>query len=440
MAKITQSFVTRARPKDRSAETVYFDDRLPGFGLRVKASGSKSYVIQYRNARGVSRRFTVGQHGRLTAKQARKEAKLRLGDVERGRDPAEERNEIRGAMSVKTLCQEYLSAAEKGLVLGKRKRPKKASTLATDRGRIDRHIVPLLGKKAVRDVAAADVTRFMRDVACGKTAADVKTDKKRGRAIVEGGPGTAARTVGLLGGIFSYAVSEGLRRDNPVRGVQRPAGGKRNRRLTIEGYGKLGKALAAAEADDENPAAIAGVKLLALTGARLSEIAKLKKTEIDRNGQALVWADTKEDESIRPLSAAAIRILDELPEALQLKGCKYVLPAEDGKRSYGGLPKAIGRITEREPELSGVTAHVLRHSFASLADELGYTEATVGALLGHSVRSGSVTRGYVHHVDRVLIAAADRVADLIEAAMDGKPKRAEVAEFPKRLARKNRRG
>lgn len=440
MAKLTQNFVTRARPKDGAPETIYFDDKLPGFGLRVKASGAKSYLIQYRNARGLSRRYTVGQHGRLTAKQARKEAKLRLGDVERGKDPAQDRQEERGAMSVKALCEEYLLAAAKGLVLGKRKRPKKASTLATDRGRIDRHIVPLLGRKTVREITAADVTRFMRDVASGKTAADVKTEKKRGRAIVEGGPGTAARTVGLLGGVFSFAVSEGIRRDNPVRGVQRPAGRKRNRRLTLEEYAQLGQALNEADADEENPAAIAAVKLLALTGARLSEIANLKKTEIDKAGQALVWADTKEDESIRPLSAAAIRVLDDLPEALQVKDCKYVLPAEDGKRPYGGLPKAIDRIMERKAELAGVTAHVLRHSFASVADELGYTEATVGALLGHSVRSGSVTRGYVHHVDGVLIAAADRVADLIESAMSGKAKRAEVKDFPRQPARKIRRG
>jgi len=429
MPKITQSFVTRAQPKGEAAETVYFDDKLAGFGLRVKASGSKSYVIQYRNARGVSRRYTIGQDGRLTAQQARKQAKLKLGDVERGKDPAEERDEIRGAMSLKTLCEDYIAATEKGLILGKRKQPKKASTLATDRGRIDRHIVPLLGKKAVREITTADVTRFMRDVSAGKTATDVKTEKKRGRAIVEGGAGTAARTVGLLGGIFSFAVSEGIRPDNPVRGVARPAGTKRNRRLTIEEYGKLGEALSEATAESENPAAIAAVRLLALTGARLSEIANLRKTEIDRNGQALILSDSKEGESIRPLSAAAIRVLDNLPDVLKPKGCKYLLPGNSEKRPYGGLPKAVGRILGRKAELSGVTAHVLRHSFASLADELGYTESTVGALLGH--RSGSVTRRYVHHVDRVLITAADRVAGLIEAAMAGKAKKAEVREFPK---------
>ena len=77
---------------------------------------------------------------------------------------------------------------------------KKASTLVTDKGRIERHIKPLLGRKRVGEISRSDVEKFMRDVAAGKTAIDEKT-KKRGRAIVEGGKGTATRTVGLLGGI-----------------------------------------------------------------------------------------------------------------------------------------------------------------------------------------------------------------------------------------------
>jgi hypothetical protein len=103
----------------------------------------------------------------------------------------------------------------------------------------------------------------MRDVMAGKTADDVKTGF-RGRAIVEGRAGTAARTVDLLGGIFSYAVLEGLRTDNPVQGVKRPADRRRDGRLSPEGYKALGEALAEAEAEGENWAAIAAVRLLAL--------------------------------------------------------------------------------------------------------------------------------------------------------------------------------
>jgi hypothetical protein len=90
-----------------------------------------------------------------------------------------------------------------------------------------------------------DAKGFQRDVISGKSAAEVRT-KKRGRAIVTGGKGTAApaRTMGLLGGIFSYAVEEGYRADNPVNGVIRPKDGTREWRLDDAGSGQLGKCLA----------------------------------------------------------------------------------------------------------------------------------------------------------------------------------------------------
>ena len=84
--------------------------------------------------------------------------------------------------------------------------------------------MPLLGSQRVRDLAQADINRFIRDVADGKTAVVEKTANLRGKAVVTGGPSTAARTAGLLGGILSFAVTEGIRADNPARGVRSPAG------------------------------------------------------------------------------------------------------------------------------------------------------------------------------------------------------------------------
>jgi integrase len=115
----------------------------------------------------------------------------------------------------------------------------------------------------------------MRSVAAGSTAADVKTGL-RGRAIVKGGRGTATRTIGLLGGILSFAVSEGVIAVNPVRGVKRPADQRRQVRLSLEQYRLLGEALASALASGENLTVIAAIKLLALTGCRRGEIERLK--------------------------------------------------------------------------------------------------------------------------------------------------------------------
>jgi hypothetical protein len=128
-------------------------------------------------------------------------------------------------------------------IMTRRREAKKESTLITDRGRIERHIKPLLGRLSVAAVTRDDVESFMHDVAAGKTATRTKTGKKRGLANVRGGRGTASRTVGLLGAIFSYAVRHRIRADNPVRGVTRFADRKRERRLSDDEYKSLGNAI-----------------------------------------------------------------------------------------------------------------------------------------------------------------------------------------------------
>jgi len=409
MPKLTKVVVEAAEARDKQYSL--WCSELPGFGVYIQPTGNRTYFVDYRNAAGVRRRLTIGRHGKITAEQARKLAIVNMGDAVMGEDPADERTARKKSITMKELCERYLEAAEKGQIMGKKGRPKKESTLYVDRGRIARHIVPLLGTKKVRDLGSTDINRFLRDIIGGKTAVTVKTEKKRGMAIVEGGQGTAARTTGLLGGILSFAVSEGIITSNPVLGVRRPADDRRVRRLDPKEYARLGKALRDAEQLGEAAQGLFGAWLLILTGCRLGEIVHLKWTEVDDAGHCFRLADSKEGASVRPIGTPAFDVLSKIEQHV---GCPFVLAPIRSGEVFGAMPRAWKRIAARA-ELEDVTPHTLRHSFASVAGDLGYSESTIAALLGHA--AGSVTSRYVHHLDRVLIAAADNVANEIMKMM-----------------------
>ncbi|MGA2795724.1 MAG: tyrosine-type recombinase/integrase, partial [Roseiarcus sp.] len=290
-------------------ETVW-DAAVPSFGARRQKGPAVAYVLKFRTAEGRQRWHTIGRHGApWTPDTAREEAKRLLGDVVKGGDPAAAKSAKRNAATVADLCEQYFADAAAGRLLTRWKMSKKASTLATDKGRIDRHIVPLMGRLSVAAVTREDVDAFMHAVADGKTAGKTKTAKKHGLAHVRGGKGTASRTVGLLGAIFSYAVRRRMRPDNPVHGTVRFADGKRERRLSDAEYQALGDALRKGEDASVWPAALAAVRFLALTGWRSGEALGLRWTEIDLARRTATLVDTKTGKSVRPLSRAACDVL-----------------------------------------------------------------------------------------------------------------------------------
>ena len=140
------------RIADPGGQETHWDKELRGFGVRVLSSGLKTFVLQYRNADGRSRRLTLARCGVLTVEQARIEAKKRLGDVARGDDPIETRDAARAAPNVADICDWYLEEAESGRLLGRRRLPIKMSTLRMDRSRIERHIKPLIGARKVKSL------------------------------------------------------------------------------------------------------------------------------------------------------------------------------------------------------------------------------------------------------------------------------------------------
>jgi integrase len=423
-----ESIGLRAVRKLKPGQKIW-DTRVLGFHARCQVGSGVSYVLFYRTAEGRTRWHTIGRHGSpWTPDTARDEAQRLLGEVARGSDPAADKRAKRMAASVSELCDLYRADVEAGRTLTRRRAPKKASTLSTDRGRIDRHIKPLLGPLKVSSVTREDVETFMHDVAVGKTAGKTKTARKRGLANVRGGIGTASRTVGLLGAIFTYAVRRRMRIDNPVHGVMRPADGRRERRLSEAEYKALGNALLKAEKANVWPAAVAAVHFLALTGWRRGEVLNLRWDEIDLARRTVALPDTKTGKSFRPLSQVACEVLRR-----QTRAADLVFPATRGAGPMLGFPKLWKRIVHLAELPPDVTPHTLRHSFASLAGDLGLSELTIATLIGH--KGHSVTSRYVHAADTVLLAAADAVADRTAELMGETKPKSKIIKSPKRVAR-----
>jgi integrase len=402
--RIGQRHIKALRPGQ-----VVWDSAVIGFGARRQRSEAVSYFVFYRTSEGRQRWQTIGRHGAPWAPDtARDEARRLLGEVARGEDPAGQKLAIRKAVTVGDLCDRYMADAKAGLVLTRFGAGKKASTLSIDEGRIARHIKPVLGGLAVAAVTAADIRNLRDAVAAGKTACDVKTGR-RGLARVRGGKGAATRALRLCGGIFTYAVAHGMRADNPVRGVPQFRDGQRERRLHASEYQALGEALRQAD-KSAWPPAVASARFLALTGWRSGEALNLKWSEVDLAARTAVLPGTKTGRSMRPLSSAACDVLRKLPRVGDL-----VFPSLRGGGPMPKLAKHWTRIIKLADLSADVSPHVLRHSFACTAADLGYSDLTIAALLGHKTRT--VTSRYARTADPVLLAAADATANRIRDLM-----------------------
>lgn len=436
------------------SEYFAWDADLIGFGVRVRESGAKTYVVKYRAGVGrnaPTRRLTIGSVGKLTPEEARRLAKAKLGEAATGGDPAGDRAKERADLTVATLADLYL---------GEGCEMKKASTLLNDRSRVARHIKPLLGTKRVGAVTTADVERVLRDVANGKTAIDMKTGKQ-GRAIVTGGKGAANQVVALLSSMFAFAVARKMRPDNPAFGVKKYRTGKGERFLTSEELERLGAAIREAETDgipwvpdptkkvkhapkEENrratisPEVAAALRLIILTGARLREILHLEWSHVDMERGLLLLPDSKTGKKAIVLNAPALAVLAGLP-----RRNRFVIPGEPPRRGAGAATatKPVDRprsdlkrpweLVTKRAGLEGVRIHDLRHTNASIGAAAGLGLPIIGKLLGHA--QASTTQRYAHLDSDPLRKAADRIGNEIARAMgDAQSPLGEVVALPKR--------
>lgn len=395
--KITLKAVQRVKDGQ-----IVWDTELRGFGVRGRGTG-RYYVLKTR-VKGQQRWFTIGKHGApWTPETARKKVLALLSEIADGDDPAEVREDLKRRITMAELCDIYLREGSS---------EKKPSTLATDRGRIERHIKPLLAKKDARTLKRRDIEQFMRDVADGKTAADIRTGS-HGRAIVEGGRGTATRTVGLLGGIFSFAVDRGIVADNPVRGVKRFKDKRIERFLSEQEMARLGSAMAKLEEKDAiTPFAAAAIRLLVFLGARRGEILSLQWDWIDFERGFAFLPDSKTGRKQIYLSAPALEVLSNLP---RLKNNPHVICSEIPGRCLTDLKRPWARICKLA-EITGLRLHDLRHNFASIGAMGGLSLPVIGKLLGH-LRTETTAR-YSHLADDPVRNANERIGNRISQSLN----------------------
>jgi integrase len=418
--KLTKRSVEAIEPGPR--DLLAWDSEIPGFGVKVTPRGARVYVLQYSRLNR-SRRVTIGRHGDggLTADQARREAEVLRGVVRNGGDPASERADERNVPTLRALAERYM--AEHAVP---KKKPRSADS---DRRLLDCHIIPLLGNRRVSEITRGDLHRFMQDVATGKTRLDQKT-VKRGRRIVRGGRGAANRCLTLLSKMFTMAEGLGHRLpgDNPARHgrgddlrFDESAGRARARFLSPAQLGRLGDALAAAEAADPRhkmPASI--VRLLLLTGARLGEIVGLRHEYLDLGRGLVRLPDSKTGAKVIVLSAPARQLLAGLTADGPKTGYLFPGPRPARRadpRPYGGL-KRFWEAVRQMAELGDTRIHDLRHTHASVGVEGGFSLLMIGKLLGHA--QASTTERYAHLADDPKRAAADAIGNRIAAALIGK--------------------
>jgi integrase len=390
---LTDAIVRRLKAPEKR-NVIYFDDRLPGFGVQVTAAGARSFIYRDRTALGRQRQATIGSFPAWSTKAARDEAKALKRRFDQGDDPVAENREARQAPTVGNLCDKYLDWAKDN------KRP---SSFTGDELAIRLYVRAALGTRKLVEVTFDDVSKLHRKIG-------------------EGHPIRANRVVALLSNMFNLASRwyerrlptgevVSLRMDNPARGVTRNPETKRKRYLKPDELERLTAVLA--EYPDQQAANV--IRLLLMTGARSGEVLGARWDQLDL--EAGVWtkpgATTKQKtEHIVPLSAPARQLLSEL-FAAKSRGDLFVFPGRGGvghrvdlKKPWPAICKAAG--------IKGLRVHDLRHSYASFLASGGQSLQVIGALLGHT--QPATTARYTHLFDDPLRAATETVGAIVTGA------------------------
>jgi integrase len=378
-----------------SGYQITWDDKLPGFGVRVTAAGAKSFIAESR-VNGRKRRVTLGRHGKITANEARKRAKRELGKMSDGRDPVVEKR-LKRALSV-TLAEVVTDYLENRRARGK---PLKPRTVAD----IEYHMSTNFPDWQKRPVV--NITREMV--------------KKRYARRAKSSPAQANQSMRVLRAILNHAAAtyrtpDGARiiADNPVDVLREAnmlrAVEPRKNQVPLDEIGRWWSAVQKMRA---NPALTTAsrsaadlVALLALTGLRIGEARSIRWDQVDLETGGLRLTDTKNRTDLLqlPLSTVAVEILKA-----RRNESRYVFPARSGDGHLLRIETHLSKLA-KESGIT-VTAHDLRRTFSTVAGALNVELWRTKALMGHKQRADVTLHHYKDLSDVLFLKPeADRIA------------------------------
>jgi integrase len=374
------------------SEQVYWDDDVPGFGLRLREGGSRTIIFQYGPP---TRKMKLGAVSAVDFEKARKTARSLYHRVQLGEDPASDKAEARVKLA------ETLEATIK-LYLTRQKSRLKPRSLVE----IERHL--LVHLKPLHSLPLAKIER--------RTIASRLSEIERAS-----GNRTRNMVRATLHAMYAWAIQEGMAEFNPVTGTSRAPEKSRDRVLSAAEIALIWNAL-----PDDHFGAI--IKLLALTGARASEIAALRWDEV-RDGMILLPAErTKNSRShIIPLSEPARAIIAAQPRRAIGDGKARELVFGFGEGAFAGWGKCRQRLNERIAAASGKalphwTPHDLRRTAATMMAELGVQPHVIEAVLNHVSGHRAGVAGIYNRAsyEREKTVALDLLAEHLIAIVKGR--------------------
>lgn len=359
-----------------------WDSDIKGLCARRQTSKAISYILKTR-VNGRVRWFTIGRHGQpWTPDSARKRALQILANPAIGEKP------------VAAATQTFAATADTFLANHVAKLKPKSQE---DYSRLIRtHLKPAFGTMAVTKITRAHIS-----------AAHTRWKES---------PRAANYALSVLSKIMTWAEDQGIRPDNtnPVRRIQRYKEGKREYFLQPDELARLGAALDHAEATNLiSPYALAALRLLILTGARLNEILTLEWAHVDFNRRMLFLPDSKTGKKPLTLNDEALAVLSKLP---RFENNPYVIVGRHGDHLVN-LQKPWQAVRTLAG-LDSVRIHDLRHTFASVAVASGGSLPILGRQLGHS--QSQTTQRYAHLADDPVRKLTQATGEVLAAAMNPK--------------------